>query len=107
MSIVEFTGPGIWTDTIFNHLNGLRCLDRMAQPRNVTWKEFTGITTPKLVEDMLVLPITSFSPGVGHMGSQPTDDPMAFVRHEFSGESHVLHLWMPGMQEFMEANRSC
>lgn len=88
MSIVEFTGPGRWTDAVFTYLNKQQqCPDRRVNPDKVTWKQFTGITSPKVVEDVLVLPITSFSPGVGHMGSRATDDPMAFVRHEFSGKS--------------------
>ncbi|KUJ13992.1 uncharacterized protein LY89DRAFT_699034 [Mollisia scopiformis] len=85
LSVIEFTGPALWTDVIFSHLNGPQCPDRRTLPPQVTWKEFTGITSPRMREDVLVLPITSFSPGVGHMGSRPTDDPMAFVRHEFSG----------------------
>jgi alpha 1,6-mannosyltransferase len=38
------------------------------------------------VGDVLVLPITSFSPGVGQMGAKEYDDPMAFVKHDFEGE---------------------
>jgi hypothetical protein len=30
-----------------------------------------------------VLPITGFSPGIGHMGSQEPDDPHAMVLHHF------------------------
>lgn len=88
LSTVEFTGPAIWTDAVFKHFNDHQCPDRRTVPPKITWKNFTGITEPKMMDDVLVLPITSFSPGVGHMGSKPTDDPMAFVRHEFSGKSH-------------------
>ena len=40
---------------------------------------------PKKVGDVVVLPITSFSPGIGHSGAKDDDDPMAFVKHEFEG----------------------
>ncbi len=87
LSVTEFTGPGLWTDAVFKHLNDPQCADGGTVLEKVTWNNFTGITVPKVVEDVLVLPITSFSPGVGHMGSRATDDPMAFVQHEFSGTS--------------------
>lgn len=37
----------------------------------------------KQIGDILVLPITGFSPGIGHMGSQEPDDPHAMVLHHF------------------------
>ncbi|KAG9999199.1 hypothetical protein KCU78_g16035, partial [Aureobasidium melanogenum] len=52
---------------------------------NITWEHFTGITQAKKVGDVVVLPITSFSPGVGQMGAGDDDDPMAFVKHNFEG----------------------
>ena len=41
--------------------------------------------TAKRVGDVVVLPITSFSPGVGQMGAEDYESPMAFVKHEFEG----------------------
>jgi hypothetical protein len=34
---------------------------------------------------VVVLPITSFSPGIETMGAGKDDDPMAFVKHHFEG----------------------
>lgn len=86
LSVVELTGPAVWTDTLFAYFNRpKKCSRRRSIPSAVTFEDFTGMEEPKVMEDVLVLPITSFSPGVGHMGSKPTDDPMAFVRHKFSG----------------------
>ncbi|KAI0019965.1 glycosyltransferase family 32 protein [Xylariomycetidae sp. FL0641] len=82
-SIVEFTGPAIWTDTVFDYMNDPRYFDM--KKGNVTYQDFTGIETPKKVGDVVVLPITSFSPGVGQMGAKEVDDPMAFVKHDFEG----------------------
>ncbi|RAL68420.1 hypothetical protein DID88_007151 [Monilinia fructigena] len=83
--VVEFTGPALWTDTIFDFLNDERYFDMSTSKGNITWREFTGIESPKKVGDVVVLPITSFSPGVGQMGAKDYDDPMAFVKHEFEG----------------------
>ncbi|RDW66816.1 glycosyltransferase family 32 protein [Coleophoma crateriformis] len=84
-SIVEFTGPAIWTDTIFSFFNDERYFDMTTSKGNITWRDFTAIKTAKKVGDVVVLPITSFSPGVQQMGAGDYDDPMAFVKHEFEG----------------------
>lgn len=48
-----------------------------------------------------MLPITGFSPGIGHMGSQEPDDPHAMVLHHFgnykiSVQSNVIEgSWKP------------
>lgn len=84
--IVEFTGPAIWTDTVFNFFNDPEYFDLSTGDGNITWKEFTGMTAAKKVGDVIVLPITSFSPGVRQMGAGEPDDPMAFVKHHFEGK---------------------
>lgn len=87
--IMEWTGPGIFTDYIFKYINNV-----LQPPDNfklgkfdekITWEDFTGIESPIMMDDIMILPITSFSPGVGHMGSKPTSDPMAYVQHIFLG----------------------
>lgn len=84
-SVVEFTGPAIWTDTIFRFFNNPEYFDMSTSKGNITYKHFTGITQAKKVGDVVVLPITSFSPGVQQMGAGDEDDPMAFVKHAFEG----------------------
>ena len=86
-NVVEFTGPAVWTDVIFNYFNDPEFFDMDTSKENITFKQFTGMQVPKKVGDVVVLPITSFSPGIGHSGSGNTDDPMAFVKHEFEGQS--------------------
>ena len=81
--ITEFTGPGVWTDAVFSYMNNP--IFFKTEGKNVTWQAFTGIESPKKVGDVVVLPITSFSPGVQTMGAKEPDDPMAFVRHDFEG----------------------
>ena len=84
-NVVEFTGPALWTDLIFKFFNNPEYFDMSTSKGNITWKHFTGITQAKKVGDVVVLPITCFSPGVGQMGAGEDDDPMAFVKHTFEG----------------------
>ncbi|CBY02465.1 hypothetical protein IAQ61_007053 [Plenodomus lingam] len=83
--IIEFTGPAVWTDSVFNYFNNPEFFDMSTSKGNITWKAFTGMTAPKKVGDVIVLPITSFSPGIKTMGAGEPDDPMAFVHHKFEG----------------------
>lgn len=119
-SVVDLTGPAIWTDTVFGYFNdkryfdvpnstlpaggdfgvgsgteiGMETVDGRALQSNhtVSWRNFTGITTQKLLGDVVVLPITCFSPGIRTMGAGEDDDPMAFVKHLFEGS------WKPEWQ---------
>jgi alpha 1,6-mannosyltransferase len=80
-SVVEFTGPAAWTDAVFRFFNGLDSI--------ITHENFTNQAQHQAVGDVLVLPITSFSPGVGHMGSQGVNHPLALVKHDFQGTLSV------------------
>ncbi|PVH15207.1 uncharacterized protein CXQ87_003044 [Candidozyma duobushaemuli] len=87
--IMNWTGPGIWTDSVFEYLNNL------AQPQKnrdegvvetlVDWKMFTGLQKPRIVDDVMVLPITSFSPDVDQMGAKSSNHELAYAKHMFSG----------------------
>lgn len=90
--VVEFTGPAVWTDAVFDFFNDEKYFEGVG---NITWKDFTGMKGPKKLGDVVVLPITSFSPGVQTMGSGDYDDPMAFVKHEFEGEFFCLFFQSP------------
>jgi alpha 1,6-mannosyltransferase len=86
-SIMDHTGPGIWTDSVFDYLNNEDYFDFSSRATNVSYSEFFNIKEAKKIGDVVVLPITSFSPGVQQMGAGERDDPMAFVFHEFDGMS--------------------
>jgi alpha 1,6-mannosyltransferase len=88
--VIAFTGPAIWTDLIFDYMNDERYFDMSTGKGNITWRDFTGMTAPKKVGDVVVLPITSFSPGVEQMGAGDYEDPMAFVKHDFEGTFHWI-----------------
>lgn len=96
-SVVEFTGPAVWTDAIFSYLNSPVYFK--VDGKNVTWETFTGMETAKKVGDVVVLPITSFSPGVQQMGSKETDDPMAFVKHDFEGTIFFSFFFFPSTRK--------
>ncbi|KAJ7326317.1 glycosyltransferase family 32 protein [Mycena albidolilacea] len=91
--ILEFTGPAVWTDIIFEHFNDPRYFEPDHPAGPIDWRNFTGMEMPRKVGDVAVLPITSFSPGVGHMGSKDASDPMAFVRHDFQGAWRPQKEW--------------
>jgi alpha 1,6-mannosyltransferase len=88
-SIMEYTGPGVWTDALFSYFNNREYFDFSARQTNVSYSDFFEIREHKKIGDVVVLPITSFSPGVGQMGAEGTEDAMAFVKHEFDG-MHLL-----------------
>lgn len=87
--VVDWTGPAVWTDTIFQYFNNPKFFN-IQSASTIDYRNFTGMKEPKKVGDVVVLPITSFSPGVGQMGAGEVDDPMAFVKHDFEGKSAVL-----------------
>lgn len=84
-NVIEFTGPALWTDILFEYFNDGRYFDMAESAGNIDWQNFTGMEEAKRVGDVVVLPITSFSPGVQQMGAKDYDDPMAFVKHDFEG----------------------
>lgn len=84
-NVIEFTGPAVWTDTIMDYFNDDRYFKITEKTGKINYHNFTGMTERKRVGDVVVLPITSFSPGVGQMGAGEPDDPMAFVKHDFEG----------------------
>ncbi|GAB0137862.1 hypothetical protein EsDP_00006115 [Epichloe bromicola] len=83
--VVDLTGPAAWTDAVMDYFNDARFFDMKTSQGKIDWHNFTGTETSKRVGDVIVLPITSFSPGVEQMGSKDYDDPMAFVKHDFEG----------------------
>jgi alpha 1,6-mannosyltransferase len=85
--VVDLTGPAVWTDTVMDFFNDERYFDMDNSKGKIDWHSFTGMTASKRVGDVVILPITSFSPGVNQMGAKDIDDPMAFVKHDFKGES--------------------
>lgn len=85
-SIVEWTGPAMWTDAIFDYINTpSNDVIPNSSIHTYNWKNLTGITEAQFIRDIIILPITGFSPGQGHMGSQDFTDEHAMVKHDFEG----------------------
>ncbi|CAF0748756.1 unnamed protein product [Adineta steineri] len=75
--ILEWTGPAVWTDVITNYIS---------VKYGFSWRNFKNLNQPLLIgNDIYVLPITAFSPGLNRMGSKPITDPDAKVQHFFQG----------------------
>jgi alpha 1,6-mannosyltransferase len=78
--VMRLTGPSAWTDVVFRRLQHFQ-LDI------VSLRDLSGLTEPKLVGDILLLPIDGFGMGQSHSnstndGSIPED---ALVQHKFRG----------------------
>ncbi|KAL7421127.1 hypothetical protein Q5752_004012 [Cryptotrichosporon argae] len=77
MNVMEWTGPGLFSDAVFAFL-----LARY----NVTWHRLRGLDHPLRIGDVLVLPITGFSPGgEPDFRAEGPDSPQANVLHDFRG----------------------
>ena len=100
--VVEFTGPAVWTDIIFDFFNNPEYYEKSKEGHGIDWRVFTGMKRPKQVGDIVVLPITSFSPGVGHSGAGEVDDPQAFVFHNFEGGLGSWHILKMKLTNILE-----
>lgn len=71
-NVMEMTGPGIFTDVMMDFMN-------------INWQNLTNLQKPTVFNGVKILPITSFSPGIGHMNAGEFTDDLALVRHDFAG----------------------
>ncbi|CDR40653.1 CYFA0S05e02916g1_1 [Cyberlindnera fabianii] len=121
--IMNWTGPGIFTDEVFKYMNGVMKYDPNVKvinptPKNeynkglniardgVDWHFFTLMEEPVVLDDVLVLPITGFSPGVGHMGSKSPEHKDAYVRHMFEGSWKPEDERMNGDESMKKSKKS-
>lgn len=82
LTISRWTGSGVWTDTVLKYLNDYV---QSSVYQAVTWKEFHNLDTPKLVGDVLVLPLKSFASEHEIPKDNKISDPLAFVKHYSAG----------------------
>ncbi|CUM64280.1 uncharacterized protein PRCAT00001878001 [Priceomyces carsonii] len=78
LKILKWTGSGRWTDIIMNYFNDYI---QSSIYQKVTWKDFHELKVPKLVSDVLVLPLESFSSEIDIPKDGKIGDPLAFVKH--------------------------
>ncbi|KAJ5579605.1 uncharacterized protein N7459_005590 [Penicillium hispanicum] len=78
--VIELTGPSAWTDAIFRRIQEY-------DPEITTLRNFTGLTEPVLVGDILILPIDGFGMGQPHSGSTADGSipEQALIQHLFWG----------------------
>ena len=84
--VLDATGPAMFTDAIFEAMS-------ISTGTNVTWHNVTGLQSPRLVADTLILPINGFGAGQAHSNSGSTDGKDVLVTHLFKGswkEDHPL-----------------
>ena len=73
------TGPPAWSAAVMAELDA-------QAGRALDWRELSGLTAPRLVGDVLVLPINAFGAGQVHSGSsREAFVAEALVRHRFAG----------------------
>ncbi|KIR51471.1 alpha 1,6-mannosyltransferase [Cryptococcus gattii Ru294] len=76
VGVMAWTGPGVWTDAVLSYLR---------VKYGVKWVDFKGTQEPLRIGDVVILPVTGFSPGVGNFGSQHRTHREAMVEHRFAG----------------------
>ena len=81
-TVMDWTGPGLWTDTIFDYIN---------ETYHIEWPTLTNLNYGRLIGDIYLLPISAFHPGAPGHGGQGSEDPEARVWHHFHGS------WKPGL----------
>ena len=85
--VLASTGPAQLTLATFEYLSEVT-----GTP--ISWANVTGLTAPKLIHDVLILPVTAFGNGQTHSNAGPPDDFAALVHHLFSGS------WKTGSHAF-------
>ena len=76
--VIDVSGPVIWTRAVMQILSE-------ATGTKVDYRNLTGLTEPRLIGDVLVLPIDGFGTGQPHSNSKTDDSGNAYVRHIFKG----------------------
>ena len=76
--VLDTTGPALFTTAVFERLSE-------ATATNFTWMNVTDLKAPRLVDDILILPITAFGCGQQHSNSGSPEDDVALVQHLFKG----------------------
>jgi alpha 1,6-mannosyltransferase len=79
VDILNSTGPAAWTDVVFDYL-------RLVDPSIQSLKNLSMLREPRLVGDVLIVPIDGFASGVPHSGATVGSVPeTALIVHRFAG----------------------
>jgi alpha 1,6-mannosyltransferase len=75
-SVMDWTGPGLWTDTIFDYIN---------ETYHIEWWTLTKLKRGRLIGDIYFLPTAAFRPSGSEIRAKGRRDPEARVWHYFHG----------------------
>ena len=90
--VLDTTGPALFTHSVFDILS-------QTTGTTFTWKNVTNLKKPRLVDDILILPVTAFGCGQGHSDSGHPDEETALVQHLFKGSWKGDHMLEEGSHE--------
>ena len=82
--VLDTTGPALFTEAVFEGLSYITGTKFEAS-------NISGLTEPRLVGDVLILPINAFGSGQAHSNSGSADSDSALVQHLFKGSWKVNH----------------
>ncbi|MCJ1338470.1 hypothetical protein MMC09_003758 [Bachmanniomyces sp. S44760] len=83
--VLDTTGPALFTEAIFSYISH-------STGTNFTHMNVTGLLSPKLFSDILILPITAFGNSQSHSNAGSEEEDEALVRHLFKGSWKGDHL---------------
>ncbi|KAL8772312.1 MAG: hypothetical protein Q9209_002524 [Squamulea sp. 1 TL-2023] len=90
--VIDVTGPAALTEAVFQYLTE-------KTQTIVSMQNFTKMRRPKLVADILVLPINAFGAGHQVQWSGTDEDGSALVHHYFAGSWKTNHFDGPTKEE--------
>lgn len=76
--VVEVSGPVIWTKVILEYMSE-------TTGTRIDYRNMTGMTEPRIIADVLVLPIDGFGAGQPHSNSDTDGTGNVYVRHLWKG----------------------
>ena len=82
--VLDTTGPAAFTRAAMGYLSN-------ATEYEFTWQNITDLKVPRMVADVLILPINAFGSGQAHSNSGSPDDDTALVQHLFKGSWKTDH----------------
>jgi alpha 1,6-mannosyltransferase len=84
----------IFTDAVLDKLTSL-------ERREVTYSDISNLTYPKLIGDVLILPISAFGSGQDHSGSKPNGNEEQLLCHHYMGFQgwKLGHAGAPGVPQ--------
>ena len=82
--VIDTTGPGVFSETVYHGLSDIT-------GTNFTSSNLTGLKEPRLIGDVLILPVTAFAPGVPHSNAGGVEDESALVQHLYHGSWKADH----------------